>query len=961
MIPKATEDTITSLLRDELKSNGINAELFPSVSTPKGTRKPDILCSNGGMYPLEAKYFERDLITAISKVQNDYLKYHSVLNIKGGFAILYPDELSNPMPVEVVQELAKRLKFKLVAMFPDTDPRPFTVYEESLSKIGRIITENVTTVTELISPSIDYIIKSLRESAQYILAGLRHLSDQDLIGFFGGQDVFKNILQYEESKYPVEDLRVGAAYLLVNQLLFYKALSNTSSQLDVIEPDSINSPTDLTHYFTKVKDINYDVIYSYDIASLIPPAYTDQVKTIISVIEGISPQKVGGDLLGTIFHDLIPFETRKTVAAFYTNVFAAELLASLSIDKANAKVSDFSVGSGGLLVASYRRKKTLLGKQFSQTDHRRFVEEDLTGIDVMPFAANVAASHLALQAPQFLTNKVRIAIWDSTDLVPGKRIPSVANLQRVLTGQTFISSFGDDVQNAKGVVKLNKNKAEDLELYQSDAVIMNPPFTRQERVPESYKLILHSRFKDYEKYLHGQLSYYGYFILLADRFVRQEGTIALVLPATVLGGKSTRGIRELWSENYFIEYIVSLNKRFAFSEASIFRDILIVARKTKVYENLKTKLIVLKKLPSTFEEARVLSRKIKDTSEDVNDETIQLKKIDYEMLQKNNGNWFPIVASSDVEIADKITSLISSNSMIPLTKAGHATRSDLGHYKLGPFHGFILNGEDRAIRSIDVWILKTVRKKEIVAKHKKLGIEVNIPVSSVVPGIRRLSHTTTMDVSESHDFIIIGWSSQIKEMARLVLTDRELAKVNPSLLEKWKKRYDSKSSCLLVSRRLYLASPNTYVVSLYSQLPTIGINFWSIKGIEGDYAKILCLWLNSSLNILQLFNVGVMREGSWMTLHDYMLDEVMVPEFNRINKDDRKVLLNVFKEVGKADLPSVLDQFKNGNPLRETIDMAWLKVLGFKGKKREFLQDLYQSLLTQLEDAKKMGSVIDED
>ena len=314
MIPKATEDTITTLLKDELQRNGVKSELFPSVHTPNGTRKPDILCSNGGMYPLEAKYFERDLIVAIAKVQNEYLKHHSILNIKGGFAILYPEELSNPMPIDVVQDLAGTLRFKLVAMFPENDPRPFTVYEETLSKIGKIIAENVITIPEQVSPSVSYMIKLLRDSALYILTGLRHLSDEDLIGFFGGKDVFRNILQYEESKYPVEELRVGAAYLLVNQLLFYQAISSVRPELEPIEPDAISSASDLTQYFKKVMDINYKVIYSYDIASLIPSTYTDQVRTIISVIQGISPQKVGGDLLGTIFHDLIPFETRKVLA-----------------------------------------------------------------------------------------------------------------------------------------------------------------------------------------------------------------------------------------------------------------------------------------------------------------------------------------------------------------------------------------------------------------------------------------------------------------------------------------------------------------------------------------------------------------------------------------------------------------------------------------------------------------------
>ena len=66
--------------------------------------------------------------------------------------------------------------------------------------------------------------------------------------------------------------------------------------------------------------------------------------------------------------------------------------------------------------------------------HEEFIEQ-LLGVDVMPFAASVAASHLALQSPQYYTNKVNIAIWDSTELEPSMKIPSIASLKFVLKGQ----------------------------------------------------------------------------------------------------------------------------------------------------------------------------------------------------------------------------------------------------------------------------------------------------------------------------------------------------------------------------------------------------------------------------------------------------------------------------------------------------------------------------------------------
>jgi hypothetical protein len=89
-----------------------------------------------------------------------------------------------------------------------------------------------------------------------------------------------------------------------------------------------------------------------------------------------------------------------------------------------------------LIVASYRRKKDLLNGNFDEDVHQQFLQQALLGVDVMPFAANIAACHLALQAPQFFSNKTQIAIWDSTDLRPNKIIPSAAQIDTVLTGRT---------------------------------------------------------------------------------------------------------------------------------------------------------------------------------------------------------------------------------------------------------------------------------------------------------------------------------------------------------------------------------------------------------------------------------------------------------------------------------------------------------------------------------------------
>mgnify|MGYP001088128003 CR=1 FL=1 len=959
MISKATEDTITSLFRDELERLGVEAELIPSITTPVGIRKPDLLCRNGGTYPVEAKFTERDLLMAIAKVQNDYLKYHRVLGIKGGFAVLYPERLSQPMSAEAVRVLASKSRFKLVAMFPPEDARPFKVYEGLMPEVAEILAEHILAPPKYVEPSIDYIIKSLRDSAIYILNGLRHLSGSDLEGFFGGKDVFKNVLQYEEGTYPVEELRCAIAYLLVNQLLFYHVLSRLRPEFPEIDPDTINQPRDLERYFDRILDINYKLVFSYNVVSLIPPSFLEQVRTIISVISGLGPQKVGGDLLGTIFHDLIPFEVRKKVAAFYTNVLAAELLASLSIDSDDAKVADFAVGSGGLLVAAYRRKKALLKKPFTQEVHRRFVEEELLGIDVMPFAANVAACHLSLQSPRYFTDKVSMAVWDSTDLRPGKTIPSVADLKTRFTGQTFLDTFQSTKEGGKGVVSL-KGRPEEITLGTYNVVIMNPPFTRQERIPKEYKDLLFTRFatkegkKEHQDYLHGQLGYYGYFILLADRFLEDNGRMALVLPASVLRLRSCEGLRKLWAERYHVEYIVTTLHRSAFSESTRFREILLIARKSEPMDGERIVFTVLKRLPSDLSEAREMAERIRSSQKDWANDAMTAKVRDYSKLRGSTENWFKYISISNLGLMDLMEEVLKSDKLVFLSSLWKTFRSDLGHYKFKDFHGFILYDEARALKTIDNWVLDRVKKNSVVARHRKLDWLIEVPKGVLGRGLRRASHMKTMDVSKTSDYLVTSWFENLKDMARATLTDKEIDYFKETEIEKWIIKYEDRKSHVLFSRRFDLSAPGTSLLAFYSNKPIVGINLWSIRQVKGEQAKILVLWLNSTLSLLQTLINRAEARGAWMTVHDYMLGEMLVPAPEKLSKNDCKRLLKVFNVVKKIKFPGILEQLRSKHPYRRHIDKAWLEILGYEGDADELLDGLYESLANEIELLKRL-------
>jgi len=687
------------------------------------------------------------------------------------------------------------------------------------------------------------------------------------------------------------------------------------------------------------------------VASRIPSGFVDRIREVINAIKALSPEKVGGDLLGTIFHDLIPFEVRKKVAAFYTNVLAADLLAWLSIDNPDVKVADFAVGSGGLLVAAYRRKRHLLEnvkKYFTQEDHRRFVEEELLGIDVMPFAANVAACHLALQAPEYFTNRVNVAIWDSTELEPHRTIPSIAGLRFVFRGQVGIDSYLKPDERLKGVVSLTGQIPKEIKLQTYDVVIMNPPFTRQERIPAEYKGKLLERFKDYNKYLRGQMGYFGYFILLADKFLNENGRMALVLPATSLHVRSCEGIRNLWAEKYHIEYIITTWHRLAFSESTTFREILLIAKKCSPLSNARTKICVLKRLPQKFSEVIETAEKIKKTKRDWEDEDISIKVHPFSRLIADTADWYKFIALSDLKLIDTLEEILSSDKLIPLSSLAKAYECDLRHYKFMDFHGFILNCEEKAKRKSDIWILKEIRENSLIAYHRKLRHRIEIPLNNLGRALRRFSYVNSIDVTQNADYLILKWFDKIKDMARYVIPVKKLKNLNPDVVASWRKKFTDRKAHLLLARRLYLSSPGTCLVAFYSDEPIVGIDLWSLRELNREDAKIIALWLNSSINILQLLYMGVACEGPWMKLHDYMLERLLVPDPRKLTEKEKKCLIKVFNNTKYFSFPSIKEQIKRHIEARKTIDKVWLKILNYKEDPDKFLEKLYNSITNEL-------------
>jgi SAM-dependent methyltransferase len=953
-----------------LEKRGIKAATEVQYPTAAGIMKPDALLQNGANYIVETKLGpQAKLFDAITQLY-DYSKY---IDVAGGFAILLPEEMRRPVPIEWLEHAAVDPKKKYVATAIFEDKRPSQRFTGSLNELADWISEHVLKPPAYIEPDTSLAISVLTDAVDYITASTLEMDEKELKDIFGGKTVFDNILQYEDGKYPLNEMRKAATYLLINQIMFYHFLScNDPITFPRIEEDYLKDPSSLSVYFKRVLQIDYKPTFGFDVASRLPSSAIDILKKVVKAIKGIAPEKIKFDLLGKIFHDLIPFEIRKAVAAFYTNNEAAELLAHLSIDDSDAKVMDLACGSGTLLVAAYHRKRALLeetGKYFGSNEHKKFLEVDLTGIDIMPFAAHLAIVHLSLQAPIYETEAVRVAVWDSTELKPEQVIPSIQRELKEAYKQPTLEIFmkgkpvykEEDYIN-KGVLTAEGAGGEAISLERTDVVIMNPPFTRQERLPKNYKKALSKRLSEYKNQLHGQLGLWGYFLLLADRFVKPGGRIALVYPARPLNASSAERIRRFLLDRYNIEYLITTWQRSAFSESTLYREILLVIKKlSSKTRDMKSicKVVNLKLLPRDLEDVRSLAQEMKDITSDYESERIRALVLTQEDLANSINNWFIHIAPFDLGIARRWSKIISHSeghfvSFEEYLKRkdtdfvrGVETKSSFGF----PFYEtFIVKDLSRALKSYDRWVLEKMLKGRILAKNRYTEETIEIPSDALYLGIRRASGLGNIDLSTMHDHFIIEVFDGIEK----ILSADSLIKFKDNV-KKWKKYVEDKFGRFLISRRFNIASKGTKLLAFYSDYPITGQNLWSLKEVEEDDAKILALWFNSTPNLLQVHLQRIETGGSWMEINKEMISDFALLDPDTLDKKHKQVLLNLFDEIKNINFPSLSKQLEHRNSIRKKIDKAILNILEFNEEEIEELLDyLYPALHRELYHLKEL-------
>jgi hypothetical protein len=108
-----------------------------------------------------------------------------------------------------------------------------------------------------------------------------------------------------------------------------------------------------------------------------------------------------------------------------------------------------------------------------------------------------------------------------------------------------------------------------------------------------------------------------------------------------------------------------------------------------------------------------------------------------------------------------------------------------------------------------------------------------------------------------------------------------------------------------------------------------GQNLWSLKGIKEGEAKILTLWFNSTLNLLQVYLQRMETGGTWMEINSAMISDFYILNVDLLSSDEKSQLVDLFESLRKIPFPSILDQLKTSFAPRKEIDLAILRLMGY--------------------------------
>ena len=938
------QEVLNVLLAQLLQERGLIAAPEQVLRRPTGeTRLPDVLVDFRGLRLM----IEAEFAGVAGAKEKAYLKAQQrveqgIAHI--GVAVLYPAGLKALAYEQQKSELARAIMqfavltevsitpFPQLELFEVSDKAPWFAgtIEQLIESLGRcydqlVEDETLTRAIALVEASIEWFLSALKAQPAGMerlaaLLGTRGLPPERRSGSRGSR--------FQESELAAVS-RISAL-ILVNAMIFQEVLSAKDSRVRSLQAfrghaDVQSALAD--HWRFILEEINYYPIFhiAREIMTCLS-ADADAARALQSLLD--TAMKIVSwraalrhDLAGRIYHRLL--KEAKYLGAYYTAIPSAALLLKLalrpdrySVDWADARalsqmrIADLACGTGTLLMAAAdvvvdnHVRACVAGGAPPKLNqlHHVLVEDILHGYDVLLSAVHLTASTLALRVPDTpinVTHLYALALGG-----PKHALGTLEFLDKdYANGTLFSEPEHDQVVGKKQPARIRAS------IPPLDLCAMNPPFTRSVggnllfgNLPEGERGKMQTKLKSLVKKGKVPASVTAglgsVFVALADRHLKPEGRLCLVLPRALVSGVAWEPTRRLIGQKYNLEYVIVSHEpdHWNFSENTSLSEVLFVAQKRNgrnSFSGTDTVCVNLWRQPLNAIEALGLARSLLEHAPP--DLATQRGALELKTGERKIGEAFSIPWD---ELREGPWHLPGAFAQTELTRTLYCLR----------------NGK--------LYVPNT----GIVAKVPLCPLsdfaELGFDRRDMHDGFSLATGRTTYPAFWCHD------ASQVRTMAQSpnqwlqALTEAKEDRPLRDSEHLWKK-----AGHLLIAERMRL---NTMPLCSVRVSEDVLSNVWWTVRLKkmrrrADCEKALVIWFNSTLGLIMLLGHREETQGAWVDFKKPTLLSMPVLDVRKIREQQLKRLAGAYDELAGKNVQPLPEM--HNDPVRAAMDKAVAQAL----------------------------------